>query len=201
MLVAFLITAAVAGQLSEMTRRAAAEAEAREADARLASAKSRTLFEASPDALVTIDTSGAIDDANSAIEIMTGRPLSALAGTDFSSYSAEPDEARDACRQTLRDGFVRDWPLELLHVDGHLTSVFYSATVRHDDDGHVIGIVAAIRPVLTSPARESDRAGCRRCPVRGARRRLRQCIFNRGRPGESCRLGLRHRGAEERHSR
>jgi PAS domain S-box-containing protein len=154
-LAAFLITAAVAGQLSEMTRRAAAEAEAREADARLASAKSRTLFEASPDALVTIDTSGAIDDANSAIEIMTGRPLSVLAGTDFSSYSAEPDEARDACRQTLRDGFVRDWPLELRHVDGHLTSVFYSATVRHDDDGHVIGIVAAIRPVLTSPARES----------------------------------------------
>jgi len=154
-LAAFLITAAVAGQLSELTRRSAAETEAREADARLASAKSRTLFEASPDALVTIDTNGTIDDANSAIELMTGHPLSALIGSDFSWYYAEPDEARDACRQTLRDGFVRDWPLELRHVDGHLTSVFYSATVRHDDDGRVIGIVAAIRPVLTSPARES----------------------------------------------
>jgi PAS domain S-box-containing protein len=154
-LAAFLITAAVAGQLSELTRRAAAETEAREADARLASAKSRTLFEASPDALVTLDTEGTIDDANSAIEIMTGHPLSALTGTDFPSYYAEPDDARDACRQTLRDGFVRDWPLELRHIDGHLTSVFYSAAVRHDDDGRVIGIVAAIRPVLTSPAREA----------------------------------------------
>jgi PAS domain S-box-containing protein len=154
-LAAFLITAAVAGQLSELTRRAAAETEAREADARLANAKSRTLFEASPDALVTVDTDGTIDDANSAIEIMTGRPLAALIGTSFPSHFTEPDQARDAWRETLRDGFVRDWPLELRQADGHLTSVFYSASVRRGDNGRPVGIVAALRPVLTSPARGS----------------------------------------------
>src|SRR6185369_8631439 len=65
------------------------------------------------------------------------------------------DEARYACQQTLREGFVRDWPLEVRHVDGRLTSVIYNASVRHDDDDRVNGIVAAIRPVLTSPARDA----------------------------------------------
>jgi len=152
---AFLIVAVTAGQLPQVATRRAKRAEAKLAYARLATARSRTLLEASPDALVTLDTHGTIDDANSAIELMTGRPLSALAGTEFAAYCAEPDEARDACRTTLRDGFVRDWPLELRHVDGHLTSTFYSASLRHDVNGRVIGIVAAIRPMLTSPARKS----------------------------------------------
>jgi PAS domain S-box-containing protein len=154
-LLAFLLAAVTAGQFPRLAGRRASEAEARRADARLATARSRTLLEASPDALVTIHTDGTIDDANSAIEIMLGRPLSALAGTAFPPYCTEPDEARDAFRRTLREGFVRDWPLELRHIQGHLTSVFFSATARRDDDGQVIGIVAAIRPVLTSPARES----------------------------------------------
>jgi len=154
-LAAFLVVAVTAGQLPQLATRRTKRSEAKLAYARLATARSRTLLEASPDALVTLDMHGAIDDANSAIEVMTGRPISALAGTEFASYCSEPDEARDACRTTLRDGFVRDWPLELRHVDGHLTSVFYSASLRHDDDGRVIGIVAAIRPVLTSPARKS----------------------------------------------
>jgi sigma-B regulation protein RsbU (phosphoserine phosphatase) len=153
-LLTFLIAAGTAGQLPQLASRRASEAAAKRANARLATARSRTLLEASPDALVTLDTNGTIDDANSAIEIMTGLPLPTLAGTDFALYCVEPDEARDACRQTLRDGFVRDWPLELRHVHGQLTSVFYSASVRHDQAGRAIGIVAAIRPMLTSPARE-----------------------------------------------
>jgi sigma-B regulation protein RsbU (phosphoserine phosphatase) len=154
-LVAFLIVAVTAGQLPQLATRRGKRAESQLAYARLATARSRTLLEASPDALVTLDMHGGIDDANSAIEIMTGRPLSTIAGTDFASYCAEPDEAREAFRTTLRDGFVRDWPLELRHVDGHLTSVFYSASLRLDDDGRVIGVVAAVRPMLTSPARKS----------------------------------------------
>jgi sigma-B regulation protein RsbU (phosphoserine phosphatase) len=151
-LLAGLVAVLVAATLLAMRR--AARAEAARARARLATARSRTLLEASPDALVTLDTHGTIDDANSAIEIMTGRPLAALEGSEFASYCAEPDEGRDACRATLRDGFVREWPLELRHADGHLTSVFFSASRRHDDKGRVIGVVAAIRPVLTSPATE-----------------------------------------------
>jgi sigma-B regulation protein RsbU (phosphoserine phosphatase) len=154
-LAAFLIVGVTAGQFPQLATRRAKRAETKRAYARLATARSRTLLEASPDALVTLDANGAIDDANSAIEVMTGRPLSALVGTEFASYCAEPDEAREACRTTLRDGFVRDWPLELQHVDGRLTSIYYSASHRRDDNGRLIGVVAAIRPVLTSAPRES----------------------------------------------
>src|SRR4029077_12383768 len=97
------------------------------------------LLEDSPDPLVSLDTNGLIDEANSSIEIMTGLPLSALAGTDFSSYCTLPDEARYPCRQTLRDGFVRGWPLEIRHADGRFTSVLYNASIRHGDDDRVNG--------------------------------------------------------------
>ena len=53
----------------------------------------------------------------------------------------------------LRDGFVRDRPLELRHRDGHLTSVLYNASLHRDDDGKVIGVVAAARSISTSAAR------------------------------------------------
>ena len=114
----------------------------------------RMLLEDSPDPLVSLDTNGVIDDANSAVQIMTGLPLAALTGTNFSSYCTLPDEAQYACRQTLRQGFVRDWPLEVRHTDGRLTTVFYNASIRHDDHDRVNGVVATMRPVLTSPARD-----------------------------------------------
>ena len=83
-LAAFFVTAVTAGQLSELAKRRAAEAEAVRRETRLASAHRRSLLEASLDALVTIGTDGKIDDVNSAIETLTGRSRAALIGTDFS---------------------------------------------------------------------------------------------------------------------
>ena len=68
-LVAFLVTAVTAGQLSELAKRRAAEAEAVRSEIRLASVHNRSLLEASLDALVTIGVDGKINDLNSAIEI------------------------------------------------------------------------------------------------------------------------------------
>ena len=80
-LAAFFITAVTAGQLSELAKRRAAEAEAVRRETRLASAHRRSLLEASLDALVTIGTDGKIDDVNSTIETLTGRSRVALIGT------------------------------------------------------------------------------------------------------------------------
>src|SRR5215467_11883282 len=52
-LAAFLIVAVTAGQMPQLATRRAKRAEAKLAYARLATARSRTLLEASPDALVT----------------------------------------------------------------------------------------------------------------------------------------------------
>ena len=151
-LAAFLVTAVMAGQLSDLAKRRAADTEAVRTAARLASARNRSLLEASLDALVTIGTDGRIDDVNSAIETLTGRSRTALIGTDFSECFTEPERARALYREVLREGFVSDRPLELLHRDGHVTTVRYNASLHRDDAGNVIGVVAAARSVSTSAA-------------------------------------------------
>ena len=157
-LAAFLVTAVTAGQLSELAKRRAAEAEAVRTETRLASAHNRSLLEASLDALVTIGSDGKINDVNSAIETLTGRSRPELIGTDFSDCFVETETARAAYEEVLREGFVRDRPLEIRHRDGHLTSVLYNASLHRDDAGKVIGVVAAARSISTSAAQPSDRA-------------------------------------------
>jgi PAS domain S-box-containing protein len=154
-LAAFLVTAVTAGQLSELAKRRAAETEALRRETRLASAHTRSLLEASLDALVTIGSDGKINDVNSAIETLTGRSRQDLIGTDFSACFVEAEMARALYDEVLRDGFVRDRPLAILHRDGHLTSVLYNASLHHDDSGRVIGVVAAARSISTSAGRSA----------------------------------------------
>ena len=149
-LTAFFITALTAGQLSELAKRRAAEAEAARKETRLRSAYNRSLLEASLDPLVTIGSDGKINDVNSAIETVTGRSRVELIGTDFSTYFTESEKARAGYQQVLREGFVRDYALELRHRDGHITSVLYNASLYRDDSGKVIGVVAAARSISTS---------------------------------------------------
>jgi PAS domain S-box-containing protein len=149
-LAAFFITAITAGQLSELAKRRAAEAEAVKKEARLRSAYQRSLLEASLDPLVTIGADGKINDVNSAIEMVTGRSRMELIGTDFANYFTEPERARAGYQQVLSEGFVRDYALELRHRDGHITSVLYNAALYRDDGGKVIGVVAAARSISTS---------------------------------------------------
>jgi PAS domain S-box-containing protein len=147
---AFLAVAVTAGQLSELAKRRAAETEAIRTEARLAGAQRRSLLEASLDALVTVGPDGRVDDVNSAIETLTGQSRATLIGSDFSECFSEPEQGRALNREVLREGFVRDRPLEVRHRDGHVTSELYSASVHRDDRGRVIGIVAAARPIATS---------------------------------------------------
>ena len=152
-LAAFLITAVTAGQLSELAKRRAAEAEAVRTEARFARVHNRSLLEASLDALVTIGSDGKINDVNSAIETLTGWPRAALIGTDLSECFTDPENARAVYHEVLREGFVRDRPLELRHRDGHVTSVLYNASLHRDESGRVIGVVAAARSISTSAGR------------------------------------------------
>ena len=152
-LAAFLVTAVIAGQLSDLAKRRAAEAESVRTETRLASAHNRSLLEASLDALVTIGSDGRINDINSAIESLTGRSRAALIGADFSDCFTEPEKARAVYREVLREGFARDRRLELRHEDGHVTSVLYNASLHRDDGGKVIGVVAAARSIFSSAGR------------------------------------------------
>jgi PAS domain S-box-containing protein len=114
---------------------------------RAAAAYNRSLIEASPDPLVTIDPAGAITDVNSATERATGYCRADLLGAEFSDYFTEPDTARAVYEQAFRGGDVRDCPLELRHRDGHTTSVLYNASVYSQPSGRVLGVFAAARDI------------------------------------------------------
>ena len=107
----------------------------------------RSLLEASLDPLVTIGSSGAITDVNSATEEATGYERAELIGTDFSGYFTEPDRARAGYESVFRDGTVRDYPLGLRHRDGTIMPVLYNASVYRDPSGEVLGVFAAARDV------------------------------------------------------
>jgi PAS domain S-box-containing protein len=107
----------------------------------------RELIEASLDPLVTISTDGKITDANHAAELVRGYPRDKLIGTDFSDYFTDPRKARQGYLTVFREGYIRDYPLEIRHRDGKTTPVLYNASVYHDAKGDVAGVFAAARDI------------------------------------------------------
>ena len=134
-------TVKVLGAFRDITERKQTEA------LRLANAYNRSLIEASLDPLVTIDATGKITDVNVATQTVTGRSREELIGTDFSDYFTEPHKARAGYQQAFRESSVKDYPLEIKHRDGHLTSVLYNASLYRDESGNVIGVFAAARDI------------------------------------------------------
>ncbi|HVZ34317.1 MAG TPA: PAS domain S-box protein, partial [Polyangiaceae bacterium] len=153
---AFFITALTAGGLSAWARRQATEAEASRSQARLASTYNRSLLEASLDPLLTVARDGKINDVNAAAETLTGETRAALIGTEFSQHFTEREKAQAACERVFRAGTVRGWALELRNRRGYSTSVLFDGSLYRDADGHVIGVVAAARPVGTYSGRVAE---------------------------------------------
>lgn len=119
----------------------------RTAELQAASMYTRSLIEASLDPLVTISIGGKITDINHATEMATGIPREQLIGSDFSDYFTEPEKARAGYRRVFEQGFVRDYPLELKHRDGHFTPVLYNASTYRDPAGRIAGVFAAARDI------------------------------------------------------
>ena len=114
---------------------------------RYASAYNRSLIEASLDPLVTIAPDGKITDVNGATEFVTGYSRDQLIGTDFSDYFTDPARAREGYKEAFEKGSVKDYPLEIRHLNGHVTPVIYNASVYRDETGKVIGVFAAARDI------------------------------------------------------
>jgi PAS domain S-box-containing protein len=114
---------------------------------RRVSARDRSLIEASLDPLVTIDPKGRITDVNTATEHVCGYSRETMIGTDFSDYFTDPGKAQAGYVRAFKQGFVRDYELEMRHKNGHLTPVLYNASVYRDEAGNVIGVFAAARDI------------------------------------------------------
>jgi PAS domain S-box-containing protein len=153
---ALFITAATVGELSARAKRRAAEAETGRKDAQLASAYNRRLIEASLDPLVTIGRDGKVTDLNAATETITGRSRAELVGTDFCDNFTDAAQARAGYEQAFREGFVRDYPLEVRRRDKAVIPVLYNASVYRDETGEVVGVLAAARDISELRRAESE---------------------------------------------
>ena len=111
------------------------------------SAYNKSLTEASPNPLVTIDSNGRVIDVNTATERFTGYQRNELMGTDFSDYFTDPEKAKAGYQLLLKHDTIRDYELEIRHRDGHITPVLYSASVYRDEAGKVRGVFAAARDI------------------------------------------------------
>jgi len=152
---ALLVTAVTVGELSARARRRAVKAEAGRQTARLESAYNRGLIEASLDPLVTFGRDGKITDANAAAEAITGRSRGELVGSDFADYFTDPARAREGYERAFREGFVRDYPLEIRR-DETVVPVLYNASAYRDETGSVVGVLAAAHDISGLKRAESE---------------------------------------------
>ena len=107
----------------------------------------RELIEVSIDPFVTIGLDGKLRDVNKAVELVTGYSRDQLIGTDFSDYFIRPDQAKAGYETVFREGYVKDYPLEIQHKNGHITPVLYNASIYKDQKGKTIGVFAAARDI------------------------------------------------------
>ncbi len=121
-----------------------------------ANAYNRNLLEVSIDPLVTISADGKITDANNAAELFTGVSKKDLIGSNFSNYFSEPDKAQMGYQQAFQTGYVQDYPLEIMHIDGHKTPVLYNASIFKDKNGNVSGVFAAARNISAQKKAEEE---------------------------------------------
>ncbi len=119
----------------------------RTSEVRAANTYNRSLIEATIDLFVTIAKDGKITDVNHATETITGRSKDELIGTDFADYFTDHARFRAGYEKIFRDGSVRDWELEVLHVNGKTVPLRCNATIYRDGNGHVVGIIAVARDI------------------------------------------------------
>ena len=139
----------VIGTVQDVTERRRAEEEARKL-----ARHNRQLFDVNLDALVSADLEGRILDANPAMSELTGLSYKKLVGTSIFDHLADVDGAREGLGQVLKQGYVRDLPLEVRRVGGRATPVVFNAAAFRDASGKPEGFLASARDVTERVALE-----------------------------------------------
>jgi PAS domain S-box-containing protein len=107
----------------------------------------RSLIESNIDALMTTDPEGTITDVNEQMTVLAGRSRDDLLGTMFKDHFTDPLAAEEGIRQVLQDGRVTNYELVARSQSGTLTEVSYNASIFHDHEGQLQGMIASARDV------------------------------------------------------
>lgn len=117
---------------------------------------SRSLIEASVDALVTVDPQGRITDVNEQTVRLIGENRQRLIGSPFASYFTDPERATIGVRKTFDEGVVQNYELVVRAKSGAATPVSFNAAVFRDTAGRVAGIFAAARDITVQKNLEKE---------------------------------------------
>jgi PAS domain S-box-containing protein len=142
---------------TDNTARKQVEAEQKLLDQRLRDHQfyTRSLIESSIDALMITNPSGIITDVNKQMEALTGCTRDELIGAPIKNYFTDPERVAAGIRLVLSRGKVTDYELTALARDGNETLVSWNATILHDRDRKLQGVMAAARDITDRKRSES----------------------------------------------
>jgi PAS domain S-box-containing protein len=105
----------------------------------------RSLLEASIDAISACDASGIITDVNKQMEMLTGRTRDELVGAPFKDYFTDPERAEAGIKEVLVQRKVTDYELIVRNLEGKETAVSFNASTYYDRNRHLLGVFVAAR--------------------------------------------------------
>ncbi len=105
------------------------------------------IFEVSFDPLITIDLDGKVTSVNKATEKITGYPRDEIIGREFSDIFTEPEKAKEGYQKIFKEKYVRNYPLEVQHIDGKTIPVLCTSSLYKDESGNVGGIFTSLRNI------------------------------------------------------
>ena len=107
----------------------------------------RSLFESTIDAIVTIDFDGNIADLNRPMVELIGFDREVVLGKPFASFFTDAGKAAQAIETVLKEGSIRDVELTTVSQTGKETPVSCNAKQLLDQDKGLRWVIAAIRDV------------------------------------------------------
>ena len=107
----------------------------------------RSLIEASIDALMITDPKGIITDVNKQMETLTACSRDELIGSPVKHFFTDPDRAEASIKRVLSEKKIINYELTARARDGKETVVSYNATTFYDRDRRLQGVFAAAREV------------------------------------------------------
>ena len=115
----------------------------------------RALFEDSRDAIFISSKDGKLLNFNQSALDLFGYTRSELQNLNIEKLYAQPENRSRYRAEIERNGFVRDYPIQVQRRDGAILECLETATVRKSKDGEIIGYQGIIRDITEKKRSEA----------------------------------------------
>ncbi|MFQ5862922.1 MAG: PAS domain S-box protein [Candidatus Brocadiales bacterium] len=119
----------------------------------------RSLFDASKDAVFICDTEDRFLDINQAgIELFGYRTKEDILNKNFvHAFYVNPDDRNTFLEKMAREGFIKDFELELKRRNGDKITVIMTCSLRKDEKERTVGYEGIVRDVTEKKRREREK--------------------------------------------